>query len=72
MQEWLRLVLWDCREVFKGLGRIRGVTHSIKLTPSAQPVSCPVRRRSPKEEDLEKDAMEKLLRMGVVEHAQSP
>ena len=72
MQERLRLVLWDCREVFKGLGRIRGVIHSIKLTPGAQPVSCPVRRRSPKEEDLEKDAMEKLLRMGVVEHAQSP
>ena len=72
MRARLRAVLWDYREVFKGLGHIRGVTHSVLRTEGAQPVSCPVRRRSPREQDLEREAMEKLLRMGVFEHASSP
>lgn len=44
----------------------------MKLVDDARPVCCPVRRRSPKEEDLERATIEKLLRIGVVEHAMSP
>ena len=72
MQERLRHILWTRRGVFKGLGHIRGVEHTIKLVADAKPACSPVRRRSVKEEELERTAMQKLLRMGVVEHASSP
>ena len=72
MQERLRHILWTRRGGFKGLGHIRGVEHTITLVADAKPAWSPVRRRSPKEEELERTAMQMLLRMGVVEHASSP
>ena len=72
MQERLRHILWTRRGVFKGLGHIRGVEHTIKLVADAKPACSPIRRRYPKEEALERTAMQKLLRMGVVEPASSP
>lgn len=68
----LRSLLWKRRGIFKGLGKIRGETHRINLKPGAMPVCEPGRRRSPKEEELERSSMEKLLRMGVLEPATSP
>ena len=72
MQGKLREILWTRRELFKGLGHINGVNHAIELVEGAKPVCSPVRRRSPKEDELERAAMQKLLRMGAVEHASSP
>ena len=72
VQEKLRKILWNRRTFFKGLGRIGGVQHRIKLVEGATPVCCLVRRRSPREEEVERAEMEKLLRMGVVEPASSP
>lgn len=37
-----------------------------QITDSEQPVSCPVRRRSKKELDQEREATKKLLVMGVM------
>lgn len=59
-------------EVCKVLGLIWVVTNSISLAEGTHPGRCPARRRSPKEEDLEKGSMEKLLDMGVAEHTSSP
>ena len=72
MQERLRYILWTRRGVFKGLGRIRGVGQTIKLVADAKPACSPVRRRSPKEEELERTAMQKLMKMGIVEHDSFP
>ena len=72
MQERLQALLWRQRAVFKGLGCIKGVKHEIKLEPAARPVCCPVWRRLPKEEEVEREAMKRLLELGVVEHATSP
>lgn len=71
MQEQLRAVLWRSRAVFKGVGRIKRVKHDMKLAPDARPVCCPVRRRSLKEEEVEREAMTRLLKLGVVGHATS-
>ena len=38
LQEQLRRVLWMHREIFKGLGNIRGFEHEIKLMANAEPV----------------------------------
>lgn len=68
----LRKLLWKRRAIFKGLGRIAGVQHKIALKPDAKPVCDPVRRRSPKEEEVELKAMTKLVNMGVLEPSISP
>ena len=63
------------------MGKIAGVQHKIALRPNAMPVCEPVRRRSPKEEEVERTtvaklvertAMAKLLKMGVLQSAVSP
>ena len=48
LQEQLRSVPRMHREIFKGLGNIRGFEHGIKLMANAEPVCLPIRRRSPK------------------------
>lgn len=68
----MRKILWQRRNIFKGLGKIEGVTHEIELKPDVKPACKPVRRRSPKEEEVERAAMEKLVKMGVLEPAVSP
>ena len=72
MQEQLRTVLWRQREVLKGIGRIKGVKHEIKLVPDAELICFPVRRRSLREEEIGRETMSKLLDMGVVKHVTSP
>ncbi len=72
MQKRLSDLLWAKRGIFKGMGRIAGIKHRIKLKDDARPVCCPIRRRAPKEEEIEKTAMEKLLNMGVLEPSVSP
>ena len=59
VQGRLRNVLWRRRAVFKGLGKIKGVQHQIKLVQGANPSCCPVRRRSPREEEVERKEMKK-------------
>ncbi len=68
----LRDLLREKREIFKGMGCIAGVKHRIQLKEEAVPVCCPVRRRSPKEEEVEREAMRKLLDLGVLEPSVSP
>lgn len=46
--------------------------HRIKLVEGAKPFCCPVRRRSPRKEKVERAEMETLLHMGVVEPSTSP
>ena len=54
VREILREVLWKHRAVFKGLGRIKGVQYKIRLVEGAVLVCCPIRRRSPREEEAER------------------
>ena len=68
----LRELIWKRRDIFKGLGQIVGVQHKIPLKADVKPVCEPLSRRSPKEEVGEQAAMEKLVRMGVLEAAVSP
>lgn len=72
MQKRLHDLLWSRREVFKGLGRIKGVKHEIVLKEDAKPLSQPLRKRSPKEQDVEREAMLKLIELGVLEPSKSP
>ena len=46
--------------------------HEKALKPDAKPVCEPLRKRSPKEEDVEYQAVSKLIKMGVLELAVSP
>lgn len=68
-QEILHNIRCDRRLVFKGIGKIKGVKLLIELVDSSKPVCCRVRRRSPPEEKIERAAMQKLLKLVVVEPA---
>lgn len=72
MQRKLKRLLWERREIFKGLGCIKGVTHEIKLRDDVKPISEKLRRRSPKEQDIEREAMRQLIALGVLEPSVSP
>ena len=72
LQEQLRSVLWMHREIFKGLGNIRGFEHEIKRRANAEPVCLPIRRRPPKEMSAEKDMVKKMVSLGVLEPSYSP
>ena len=72
MRKRLRDLLWSRREIFKGLGRIKGVKHEIVLKDTAKPTCQPLRRRSPKEQDVEREAMLRLIELGVLEPSTSP
>ena len=50
--------LWRRRAVFKGLGKKNGMQHQIQLVQGAKPSCCHVRRRSPREEEVERKEME--------------
>ena len=72
VQNKLRSVLWKYREIFKGIGTVKNFEHEIRLQPDCKPYVAPMRRRSPKEQEIEKKAMKKLLEMGVLEPSESP
>ena len=72
MRKRLHELLWSRRQIFKGLGRITGVKHEIALKESAKPIGQPLRRRSPKEQDVERGAMLGLIELGVMEPGTSP
>lgn len=65
---------WICRNraVFKGFAKIKGVLHKIKLKTGTNLICCPYTRRSPNEEDLERECMGRLLWIGVLENSNSP
>ena len=67
MQQKLKDLLWENRDIFKGLGRIKGVKHEIILKENARPICQPLRKRSPKEQDVEREAVKKLIELGVLE-----
>lgn len=68
----MREVKWQKRAIFKGFPTIKGIVHTIKLNESAEPVCFPQRRRYPKEENIERACMNRLLEMGVMETGVSP
>ena len=72
MQQKLRDILWKHRQIFKGVGCIKGLKHKIRLHPDTEPVASPIRRRLSAEQQVERDTMEKLLQAGIVEHSESP
>jgi len=72
LQEKLRATLLNHRDIFKGVGRIKGYQHVIKLEKDTEPVALPIRRRSPAEEKAEREAVERLLRDGIMEKSESP
>jgi hypothetical protein len=72
LQEALRDAIWQRREVFKGTGRIRCAPHVIRITEGTAPICEPLRRRSPQELDVEREAMQKLPSSGIMEHSTSP
>lgn len=71
IQENLRNVLWKHREVFKGMGCVKGYEHEIKLKPGTKPIAHPIRRRSPAERKTEEETMRRLLGMGILEPSES-
>ena len=71
-RQQLRQILLDRREIFKGLGKSKGTAHVIALQPDVKPVCEPLRRRSSKEEEVERAAMRKLLKLGILEPSVSP
>jgi hypothetical protein len=62
----LSAVLRAHRAVFSGVGKAKGVEFNIKLKDDADALSIdmPTRRRSPEEQTLEKEAVERLVREG--------
>jgi hypothetical protein len=62
----LRAVLRAHRAVFSGVGKAKGIEFNIKLKDDADALSIdmPTRRRSPAEQTLEKEAVERLVREG--------
>lgn len=72
MQQRLKDLLWTKRDIFKGVGRINGVKHEIILKEGARPIRQPLRKRSPKEQDVLREAMQKLIELGVLEPSKSP
>ena len=71
MLKKLRQVIWDRRAVFKGTGHIQGVAHRIKVPHDTAPICDAMRRRSPAEEETEREAMAKLLEAGIMEPSTS-
>lgn len=66
-QEELRAVLWECRDVFKGMGCVRDEEHVIAMKPNAKPVVMRARRLSPKEIEAEREMVTKLVTAGILE-----
>lgn len=71
-REALRTLLLSFRDIFKGFGRANGVEHRILLKPDAVPVCCPVRRRSPAQEDAERKEVLQLVENDIMEPSISP
>lgn len=72
MPQRLKNLLWTKRDIFKGLGRIKGVKHEIILKGGARPICQPLPKRSPKAQEVEREAMQKLIELGVLEPSKSP
>jgi transposase InsO family protein len=72
LQNELRNVIWQRREVFKGTGRIRCAPHRINVPENTKPICEPLRRRSPQELEVERKAMHSLLTSGIMEPSTSP
>lgn len=70
--ENLRDVVRQNWAIFKGFTTIKGIVHRIKLKEDAEPICCPQRRRSPKEEEPERACLRRWLEMGVMEPEVSP
>ncbi len=51
---------------------MRDVWHTIPLIPGAQPVSTPVYRLSPRELELARTEVQRLLQAGLIEPSNSP
>ena len=54
MQNRLREILLRRKDLFKGLGCLKGVEQRINLVKDAEPVCLPIRLRSPAEEQVER------------------
>lgn len=70
--ETLRELLWDHPEIFKRLRKTKDVQHVIALKTVVKPVCEPMRRRLPKEEEVRKQAMVKLMNLGITKSSLSP
>lgn len=57
MRERLRELLRTRRKIIKEIGEIKNVKHGIAPKYDVEPVCEPMRRRSPKNEEVEKQAM---------------
>jgi hypothetical protein len=70
----LRAVLRAHRAVFSGVDKAKGVEFDIELNDDADALSIdmPTRRRSPAEQTLEKEAVERLVREGILELSRAP
>ncbi len=54
LQEPLRSLLWEKRNIFKGVGVIKNMSHKIKLIEGSEPVFLPLRRRTPAKQESER------------------
>jgi hypothetical protein len=70
----LRAVLRAHRVVFSGVGKAKGVGFDIELKDDADALSIdiPTRRRSPAELALKKEAVERLIREGILDPSRAP
>ncbi len=69
MQRKPKDLLWAKREIVKGMGCISGIKHHIVLKEGVKQVCCPIRRRAPKEEEVERTGIGRLMHMCILEPA---
>jgi hypothetical protein len=72
LQEELRNIILQRREVFKGAGRIRCAPHRVNVPEKTMPICEPLHRRSPQELEVERKAIHSLLSSGIMEPSTSP
>lgn len=70
-QEEMRRIIWNHRQIFKGLGNINVGVHKIQLKEDAVPYVAPARRLSRSEQETEKAMVHKLVEAGILEPAVS-
>ncbi len=72
LQEALRSLSWEKRNIFKGVGSIKNISHKIKLIEGSEPIFLPLRRRTPAEQEFERKEVKKLVERGILEPSTSP
>lgn len=72
MKRKLVNLLWERRYIFKSLGKCLGIEHNISPKPNVEPVCAPMRRRPPKQGEIQRFSMQMRIDLVVLEPPASP